>query len=398
MMQGKKPAVITGIPEFASPIPVTRPALDVEEGMFAAFRKALESGYITNADQVRDFEREAAEFLSVENVIAVNSCTAGLMLVLRCLSATGEAILPSFTFMASGHAAIWSGLVPVLADCDDLTYTLDPASVDTVSGESSAVVIATHIFGVPCAADALQAVAARRGLDVVYDAAHGFGSVYADGRPVGCRGIAEVFSLSPTKNLTAGEGGLIATNDGELAKQLRIARNYGNPGDYDSLFAGLNGRLGELNAALGRVNLARLPERLDRRRRLAAQYRNRLAGVPGIGFQHVEPEALTGYKDFVIRVNAEEFGVSRNVLAEALAADNISTRKYFDPPLHRQRSFATAVTDRDSLDVTDRLSRELLTLPLFDRLEEKTVDRVCETIVRVHRNSEEVSAALTADG
>lgn len=398
-----RPAALTGEPLFADSVPVTRPTIEIGDELFGTFRTILESGMITNSEQVRAFEEEAAAYLGVGDVVAVSSCTAGLMLVLRCLSVSGEAIMPSFTFMATGHAAVWNGLVPVLADCDPGGYDLDPAAAEGVTGPGTGVIIATHIFGVPCDADALDATAARHGVPIVYDAAHGFGSTYPDGRAVGCRGQAEVFSLSPTKPLTAGEGGLIGTDDPELARELRIARVYGNAGDYDSLYAGLSARMGELNAVMGRANLAELRERLDRRKRLVARYEGALGELPGIDFQRIPPGAESTYKDFTIRVDPDAFGMARDRLKDLLALENIMTRCYFNPPLHRQGAFVTAVRERGPLDNTERLAARLLTLPLYTSMEFETVDRICEAIGRIHRHRDEVHARLglereTVDG
>lgn len=382
----KKLAVLGGTPEFAEPVPMVRPTLPPREAVMARAAGMFASGQITNAEQVRAFEDELAEFLGVGHVVVVANCTTGLMLVLRCLGLSGDVVVPSFTFMASGHAALWNGLGVRFADSDLRTCTIDPASAaDAARG--SAAILATHTFGAPCDVDAL----ARLGIPVVFDAAHAFGSRYPDGTMVGTKGVAEVFSLSPTKPLSAGEGGVVATGDADLARDLRVARDYGNPGDYNARFVGLNGRLPELSAALGRTALESFPYWAERRRDLVKRYLAALEDVPGIGLQEIPGGAVSVYKDFAVRIDPG-FGLPRDTVARALAAEQVATRPYFDPPLHRQdayRSFVPATP----LTGTERLSRSMLTLPLYSHMDQDSVDRVCELLREIHVNRNEVATA-----
>ncbi|MBP2336681.1 DegT/DnrJ/EryC1/StrS family aminotransferase [Saccharothrix coeruleofusca] len=360
------------------PVPMARPVFEVDQEVLRELGAVLESGMVTNGRLVRAFEQEVAEHLGVACVVAVSSCTTGLMLVLRCLGLRGDVVIPSFTFMATGHAVIWNGLTPRFADVDPATCTLDPASVDAVVDGASAV-LAVHTFGAPCDTVALQEVADRRGVPLVVDAAHGFGSRYPDGTAVGTKGVAEVFSLSPTKPLSTGEGGLIATTDEDFASELRVAREYGNPGDYDSRMPGLSGRMTELAAVLGRANLRTFPRWAQRRRALVDRYRRGLAEVVGVEPQRVPAGALSSYKDFVVRVDAEAFGGDRDDLADRLRRQGISTRSYFDPPLHRQSAYRH-LTPGTPLPHTEALCAEMLTLPLYPKMEDPVVDRICRAI------------------
>ncbi|MBE8516409.1 DegT/DnrJ/EryC1/StrS family aminotransferase [Amycolatopsis sp. H6(2020)] len=382
----EKLAVLGGTPEFAEPVPLVRPTLPSPEQVMTRAAGVFASGQITNAGQVRAFEAELSEFLGVGHVVAVGNCTVGLMLVLRCLGLSGDVVVPSFTFMASGHAALWNDLGLRFADSSPRTCTIDPVSAAEVA-PGSAAVLATHTFGAPCDVESLE----RLGVPVVFDAAHAFGSRYPDGTMVGTKGVAEVFSLSPTKPLSAGEGGVIATGDADLACDLRIARDYGNPGNYNATVVGLNGRLPELSAVLGRTALETFPYWLERRRDLVKRYQTALEDVPGIAFQEVPAGAVSVYKDFAVRVD-HEFGVTRDAVARVLAAESVATRPYFDPPLHRQNAYRTfAVTT--SLADTERLSRSMLTLPLYNHMDPEIVDRISELLRQIHVNRNEVSTA-----
>jgi dTDP-4-amino-4,6-dideoxygalactose transaminase len=384
-----RPAALGGVPAFETLLPLTRPAVPAVGRLLARFDPVLRSGLITNGAEVRAFENRVAEYLGVGNVVAVSNCTTGLMLLLRCLDLHGGVVVPSFTFMASGHAVRWNGLPLLFADSDPLTCTADPASVAAAVHRGAAAILATHTYGAPCDVDALAEVAERTGVALLFDAAHGFGARYPDGRMVGGKGVAEVFSLSPTKTLTSGEGGLITTDDDALARRLRVGREYGNAGDYDAVLLGLNGRLTELAAALGAEALADFPATLERRLHLVERYRKVLDGLPGIGFQRVPDGARSAYKDLAIRVE-DGFGLSRDRLVACLRAERIATRSYFDPPLHRQTAYAD-VPPHGDLSGTETLARTMLTLPLSVHMDFGMVDRVCDAIERIHAHREDLA-------
>lgn len=382
----KIPAVLGGPPAFARQIPVTRPTLRVDDDVLASMRAVLESGMTTNATEVAAFEREVADYLGVGHVVAVSSCTTGLMLLLQALGVRGEVVVPSFTFMASGHAVRWNGLPVTFADVAAETWTLDGPSLDRVLGPTTGAVLAVHTFGAPAPVEELERICAARDIPLIVDSAHGFGARYPSGSMVGSGATAEVFSLSPTKPFSAGEGGLITTNDGSLAAELRLAREYGNPGDYDSRFAGLNGRMPELSAVVGRATLRDFPGWIERRRGLAGRYAERLVPVPGLTFQRLPQGALGSHKDLVVRVDPAAFGLNRAELSTCLHAENISTRHYFDPPLHRQTAYRSAGLP-GPLPVTDRLSEQALTLPLYSHMRAEEIDRIADAIWAVHSDA-----------
>lgn len=372
----------TSSPRFAEPVPLARPTLEVSEELFQQFRGVLESGMLTNHRHVKDFESAVAAFLGVDHVVAVSNCTTGLMLVLRCLDLRGDIVLPSFTFMATGHAADWNGNGIRLADSRPDTWTIDPASASDLA-DGAAGVMAMHTFGAPCDMEELEQLCTAHRIPLIADAAHGFGSRYPDGSMVGTKGTAEVFSLSPTKTLSTAEGGLITTRDAALAARLRVAREYGNPGDYDSRFVGLNGRMNELSALLGLSAMRRFPHWITVRRALAERYRAALGKLPGLRFQSLPPGAASSYKDLGIRVIADEFGMTRDELAERLRRENITTRSYFDPALHQQTAYR-GVHRHCGLAVTERLAGTMITLPLYSHMPAELVDRICDVVADIH--------------
>src|SRR2546423_1153323 len=238
---------------------------------------------LTKGRNVREYEEEVAEHLGVRHAVAVSSCTSGLMLVYRSMSA-GEIIVPSFTFMATVSAVIWAGHRPVFADVQLSTMNLDPDVLEAAMTPQTRAIVAVHNFGNPADIGRLEDVADRHHLKLLFDSAHGFGASY-EGRAVGGQGGAQVFSTSPTKLVISGEGGIVATNDRDLADFVRVGREYGMSGGYDSLFPGICARMPELSAIVGRRSLQGLAAAVARRNEVAADYRRRLGHLPGIGFQ-----------------------------------------------------------------------------------------------------------------
>lgn len=382
------PAIAGGVPAFAARLPLVRPSVPDLDALSPDLRDILASGVLTNGPVVRRFEALAAQTLGVEHCIAVSSCTAGLMLVLRVAELEGEVIVPSFTFAATAHAVVWNGLTPVFADVDERSLRLSAQAAATVLGDRCSAILATHTYGAPCEVEGLEQLARARGLRLFFDAAHAFGS-RRRGVPVGRFGDAEVFSLSPTKLLVAGEGGLIATNDGELAKRCRIGRDYGNPGDYDCLFVGLNARMSELHAALGLASLSTLEARIERRNELAQSYRAALASLPGVSFPLVGETDRSTYKDFTILLDRDAFGMDAGELARALNAEGIDTRRYYAPPVHAMRAYARWNPGPGRLPVTERAATECLTVPMWEGMSDEDPGVVAAAIrrIRSHRDA-----------
>ncbi|HEX5095915.1 MAG TPA: aminotransferase class I/II-fold pyridoxal phosphate-dependent enzyme [Acidimicrobiia bacterium] len=387
------PALLGGRPRFSEQLPFARPARPPLEQVFKRIEPSYESGMLTNGPLVRELEARAAQLLEVEHVVAVSSCTSGLMLTLQAVTGgrTGPVVLPSFTFSASAHAVAWNGRTPSFVDCeaDSLQISTEDAA-EALDGASA--ILATHVFGAPCDVEQLTKLAKAAGVPLVFDAAHAFGARFDD-RPVGGHGVAEVFSLTPTKVLVAGEGGLVATNDEMLAELLRIGRDYGNPGDYNTRFAGLNARMSEFHAAMALESLEMLDTSLMRRRQLAARYQDHLADVPGVAFQTVRPGDLSTYKDFSIVIDPDKFGLTRDKLVSVLTAEGIDTRKYFDPPVHRQHTYSRL--EPVDLPVTDSVASSVLSLPIYPGLRGDEIRRVAESIRTAHTHAVELDEALS---
>jgi dTDP-4-amino-4,6-dideoxygalactose transaminase len=387
------PALLGNDPVFKSKVHIVKPVLPSFADVAAETEGIFSSGMVTKGRHLRAFEEAVAEHLDVRHAIAVSSCTTGLMLTYRGLGLTGDVVVPSFTFMATVSALIWAGLRPVFADVDFHTTNLDPVAAEAAITADTSAIVAVHNFGNPAEIDALQEVADRYRIKLVFDAAHGFGALYR-GKPVGSQGDAHVYSLSPTKLLIAGEGGVVATNDDELAERVRIGREYGNSGNYDSAFAGINARMPEFNALMGLHSLRMLEMAASRRNEIAGLYREVLSALPGIGFQQSRDGSRNSYKDFSITVDPDVFGLSRDELAVALEAENVDTRKYYDPPVHRQTAYRRFATGNEMLDNTELLASRSLSLPIWSHLSDEIALDICRAVRRIHEFSAEIMTTL----
>jgi dTDP-4-amino-4,6-dideoxygalactose transaminase len=382
------PAILGGSPAFGDGLPFFRPAKPPMERVVERLTPSYESGMLTNGKLRRELEERAAERLDVPHVVAVSSCTAGLMLTMQALSEPGSEIaMPSFTFSATAHAAMWAGATPRFTECVADTCQIDLEDAAQRLDKAS-LLVGTHVFGSPCDPEGLEELGRKAGIPVIIDAAHGFGGT-RKGTPLGGFGEAEIFSLSPTKVLVAGEGGLVATRNAELAERLHLGVDYGNPGDYDTQFAGLNARMSELHAAVALCSLEELEEHLAIRRELADRYRKGLESVPGVRVQRVDADDESTYKDLTVIVDEAGYGVDRDTLAQALQAEGIDTRPYFWPPVHRQRAYAHL--DTGELPVTDWVSSRVVSLPLWRDIPAGAVETVVEVIATIHNHADQIT-------
>jgi dTDP-4-amino-4,6-dideoxygalactose transaminase len=372
------PAVLGG-PAPDGVIPISEPTLP-DLGDFTRELEAIfASRQITNDRWVRRLEEDAARMIGVPEVVALSSATSGLVLVAKLLGLRGKVALPSFTFPATLHALLWNRLDPVLVDCDPETFNIDVDALVQRMGEGISCVVPVYIFGNAPDWDRLEPLLETRGVHAFSDAAHALGTRLG-ARGAGSFGDAEIFSLAPTKVTVSGEGGLVATRSRELARDLRIARNYGNPGSYDCLFAGLNARQSEIHALLGCLSLAQTEEHIRRRDELVRRYRSGLSDLPGLRFQRFAAECRTTHNYFAVRIDAAEFGLSNRELQWALDADGIRSKIYFYPPLHRQSRFQEIPGLRGSFPNTDRVCEEVLCLPLFSHMTDAAHERVVATV------------------
>ena len=366
-------------------LPIASPTLPSLDSLLPRLREIWDSGELTNGKTVAEFEALVGERMPGRSVVAVNSCTSGLMLALRTLDVQGEVILPSFTFTASAHAVVWAGCTPVFAECDADTHNVNIEDVERKITPRTGAILAVYVSGNPPQLDALEAIAKKHGIRLILDAAHAMGTTY-QGRPAGTFGDAEVFSLSPTKTITTCEGGIVSLRDPEVGRRVKIGRNYANPGNYDCQFVGLNARMSELHALVGVESFKMLAQNVKERQRLVQVYRDALRGVKGVHFQEVLSGNTSSQKDLSLRIVAKEFGRTRDEVRAELTKNDIETRTYFAPPVHLQTAYKPWRNQYvGKLPVTEALAHEVLNPPLWVGLSQGDIERVAGVIKACQR-------------
>jgi len=366
-------------------VPINKPVLGEEE--MAEVVKLLRQGALTasppeGGSNVRSFEEEFASFVGVKSAVAVNSGTAALYLSLLAIGVGpgDEALVPSLTFAATANAVLLVGAKPVFVDVDPRTYTMDPSDLERKISERARAVIPVHLYGLMADMDSITSIAEKRGIAVIEDAAQAHGSEMR-GRRAGSLGLAGCFSFYPSKVMTTGEGGMITTNDVELAKALRSLRTHGQEwvgGELVVTRLGGNFRMPEVEAAIGRVQLRKLPKFLEVRRRNAKLMTELLQGLKGLELPF-EPE---GYRHnwYLYTVKFEDPSL-RDRVKDHLNRKGIGATVYYKTPVHLMPLYRKLLNTREGLlPVTEELSRRLLSLPVHHGMGEEDVRRVAEEV------------------
>jgi len=362
------------------PLSIIHPTLPSFAEIERVVRSSWESGIVTVGPTVRTFEEEVCQYTGVRYAIAFSSCTAGLMLAPRAMNLPpgSEVIVPSFTFTATAQALVWNGLIPVFTDCLPGTCTLDPEDVERNITPKTVAICPVYIYGLPPDIEPLTDISARKGVPLYFDSAQGLGATYR-GVTAGGFGTCEVFSLSPTKVVTAMEGGIVTTNDNLLADRLRSMRDYGkDPANgEDMLYFGLSARMGEVNAAVGLLSLRNIEQLVRVRRQWIDAYRERLGRIPGCRAQEMPADRTTSGNYFVLFVS-DKARRARDELYYALKEAGIQTKRYFYPPVHMQTAFQRVpIRVSSRIANTTKAAYEGLALPLYSHMTEEQFERVC---------------------
>ncbi|GAA2294752.1 DegT/DnrJ/EryC1/StrS family aminotransferase [Glycomyces scopariae] len=349
-------------------IPPAKPHIGEEE--IEAAVAVLRSGMVVQGPEVAAFEDEFSAVSGTDHCVAVNSGTSALHLSLLAMGIGpgDEVIVPSFSFAASANAVRLVGADPVFADIEAGSFCIDPAHVEALIGPKTAAIMPVHLYGHPADMTRLTAIAERHGLAILEDACQAHGAA-VDGRPVGSFGKAGTFSFYPTKNMHSLEGGIVSTDDAQFARTLRLLRNQGMEQRYANEIVGMNMRMTDVSAAIGRVQLRSLGTWTDQRRANAARLD---AGIKTVAVPPVAPGAHHIYHQYTVRVEGDRDGA-----LEQLKAAGVGSAVYYPTPIHRLRPFAHIEAD---LPVTDRAAAEVLSIPVHPSLSESDLDRVIDAV------------------
>ena len=355
---------------------VTQSFLPPLEEFLPYLQDIWQSRQLTNGGpQHQAFEAALAEHLGVKHISLFTNCTIGLVTALQALRISGEVITTPYSFVATAHSLLWNGIKPVFVDIDPVTFNLDPARIEAAITPQTAAIMPVHCYGNPADIDAIQRIADVHGLKVIYDAAHAFG-VMRRGESVLNAGDLSVLSFHATKVFNTFEGGAIISPDAKTKRRIDFLKNFGFADEVTVVAPGINGKMSELNAAVGLMQLKHIDAVLQRRGAIDRQYRARLKGLAGIECLAIPEDVEWNYAYFPVRVQAA-YPCSRDALYARLRRANIHGRRYFYPlisdmPMYRALPSAEPV----NLPVAQQAAQEILCLPIFPEMTSDDVERV----------------------
>lgn len=380
-IQSRADLAINGAaPAFEESLHVGRPNMGDKAAFMRHVEDIFERRWLSNdGPLVQQFEAEVAAHLGVKHCVAMCNGTIALEIAIRALGLEGEVIVPAYTFVATAHALQWQGITPVFADIDPITHTLDPAAVRKMITPRTAGIIGVHLWGRGCAVDELQAIADEHGLKLMFDAAHAFTCTHG-GRKIGSFGACEVLSFHATKFFNSFEGGAVVTDDDALAHTMRLMRNFGFSGLDQVSYPGTNGKMIEIAAAMGLVNLASIDDVIAANRSNYLAYRDELAGIPGVRLVAYDERERNNYQYVIVEVGPE-CAVGRDALVDALRAENILARRYFWPGCHKMEPYRSLFPHAGLLlPATEAVAAGVIVLPTGQTMDPQKIAVVAQVI------------------
>lgn len=370
---------------FDEPVFITRPTFPKLEDYQRKLERIWETGWLTNDGECHVQLTQALEsYLGVEHVSLCCNGTIALLLALQAARINGgEVITTPFSFPATPHALYWNRVQPVFCDIEERTFNLDPERIESLIGPDTRGILPVHVFGNPCDVEAIQTIADRHGLTVIYDAAHMMG-VTLDGRSVLEWGDFSILSFHATKLFSTAEGGAVVSHTAPDRARIDFMRNFGIADEESVIGPGINGKMSELQAAFGLLQLEGVDTEIASRKTLTQLYREHLSTVPGLTLQQDLPGVRHNYAYFPVLVDAGEYGMTRDELWANLKLFNVITRKYFHPLCSHYPSYASLPSSRpENLPVAERVAASVLCLPLYGTLSASTVETICTIIAEL---------------
>lgn len=388
-------ALFGGNSAFTEKLHVGRPNIGSRPELVARINDILDRRWLTNNGcYVQEFEHRVAELTRTKHCIATCNGAVALEIAIRALELKGEVIMPAFTFIATAHALQWQEITPVFADIDAATHLIDPASVEKLITPRTSGILGVHLWNQTCDIEALEGIAQRRKLHLLFDAAHAFACSH-QGKMIGNFGDAEVFSFHATKFVNCLEGGAIVTNNGELARKMRLMKNFGFFG-YDHVgYIGTNGKMNEMSAAMGLTSLDSLDKFVAINKANHARYAESLTGIPGIRLLRFSNGERRNYQYVVAEVDAPECPLTRDEVLNLLWTENVQARRYFFPGCHRMEPYRSYFPNAGLLlPQTERVAERVLILPTGQTVDAAIIDSTCEIIRLGVAHAPEVKARL----
>jgi dTDP-4-amino-4,6-dideoxygalactose transaminase len=369
---------------------VTQPTMPELKDFVSFLEDIWNSKWLTNNGTFHQLlEQAICEFLGVRFCSLFCNGTLALMIAIKALKLKGEVITTPFTFPATVNVLDWFGIVPVFCDIDEKSFNIDPNMIEQCITRKTSAIIPVHVFGVPCDVQAISDIAARKGLKIIYDAAHAFG-VKLNNRPIVQYGHASMLSFHATKLFTTLEGGALVVHEKDLKRRVDVLKNFGIIDEETIIAAGINAKMNEIQAAFGILSLKNVNNEIELRKGIAFEYRKVLASIPGLILHKDVPGIEHNFSYFPILVQEDQFGMSRDELYSALKDFGVNARKYFYP-LASEYPFMQKHCTKNCLrlPVAEKIANEVLCLPIYGKLPIEVVRKICDVIHLLHRKSRE---------
>lgn len=369
--------------KFEKVIYVTQPSLPPLNEFVEYLEQIWESKRVTNQGSFhRQLEDELAQFLGVKHVTLFANGTLALISAMQALRITGEVITTPYSFVATTHSLYWNNIKPVFADIDPIYCNLSPDAIEAAITPSTTAILPVHVYGNPCDAKRIQEIADIYGLKIIYDACHAFG-VRCNDESVLNFGDMSVLSFHGTKIFNTMEGGAVICHDEKTKKRLDFLKNFGFADEITVVQPGINAKMNEMQAALGLLQLKNIDSNIADRQKIVNQYRENLKGVDGLRFLEDMLNVKHNYAYFPVFINEKEYGKTRDELYETLKLNGIFSRRYFYPlishfPIYKGDASANPL----NLPIAEKLTREVICLPLYPNLKEgNAINKICEIMI-----------------
>lgn len=372
--------------KFDHPIHVTRPLIPNVGNALEKIEEIFESKWLTNNGMKhQELESSLEKHLEVENLSLFTNGTMALLLGLKALNLSGEVITTPFTFPATTQTLDWNGLTPVFCDIDPVTLNIDADKIEEYITEKTSAILAVHVFGNPCEVEKIQNIAEKYNLKVIYDGAHAFGTKVND-NPIAIYGDMTMFSFHATKLFNTIEGGAIAFKDVNLKEKLNQLKNFGLKGKEEVALSGLNAKLNEIQAGVGLEVLKIVDEERLKRHRIKRTYEKTLADIPGVRIVTTLENEESSYQYFIIEINEEKFGKSRDFVHKELEKYNVFTRKYFNPLCSDFEWYQDLESAKpNNLPNAHKTVKQVLSMPYYGDLEISSVEKISTIINHIQK-------------
>lgn len=369
---------------FKNAIYVTRPLLPDLKAITKKLEEVWDSKWLTNnGPQHQAFEKQLQEVLKVPYVSLFNNGTIALIIACQSLRLSGEVITTPFTFPATPHVLTWNNIRPIFCDIDPVTMNIDANKIESMITPLTTGILAVHVFGTPCNVVTIQEVADRYGLKVIYDAAHAF-CVEINELGVGNYGDISMMSFHATKLFHTAEGGCLTMRDQNLKDRIDLLKNFGVKNEEEVVMPGINGKMNEIQAAIGLVMLDYVEEEKRKRKRLTDTYRECLKDIEGISCLQDMPGVKSNYSCFVIQINEKLFGRSRDCVYKAFKEYNVYCRKYYSPLCSDYTCYRQLPSSASTnLPVATKIVKQVLSLPLYGDLSADDVETICDILFEI---------------